>query len=169
MTLEEKITELKTQYDIIDVIELDQWHSMDYEFAQIWLDSEFRRIHRDEYADNQRILFIQRSGDIYVKNDNVGIILKNLQMVANEVDVSNFFIILLSNNPNLHQELGAVQKSSSDAILITGIYINEGASVPVIVKYHPSSKREIYQYGSSNPLKINLNLYQTIYEMRQPN
>ena len=157
MNFQEQITQLQNQYDVIDVIELDQWHSMDYETAQTWLDSEFRRMHRDEYANNQRMLFVQRSGDIYVKNDSLGLILKNLQIIANEVDVSNFFICVLSNNPNLDQELEIVQKISSDTTPITGIYVNEGVNVPVIVKHHPSGKKEIYQYGSSNPLKINLN------------
>jgi MoaA/NifB/PqqE/SkfB family radical SAM enzyme len=157
MTFQQQIDQLKKQYDVIEVIELDYWHSMSYEYAQIWLDSEFKRIHRDEYAGNQRILFIQRSGDIYVKNDNVGIILKNLQMVANKVDISNFFIILLSNNPNLSQELEFVTKISSDPISITGVYVDEGTNIPVVVKDHPTGHKEIYQYGSSAPLKISLN------------
>lgn len=157
MTFQEQIDQLKKQHDILAVIELDHWHSMSYEYAQIWLDSEFKRIHRDEYANNQRILFIQKSGDIYVKNDSVGLILKNLQIIANKVDVSNFFIIILSNNLNLNQELEFVTKISSDVIPITGMYVDEGTNVPVVVKHHPSGKKEIYQYGSSNPLKINLN------------
>ena len=65
--------------------------------------------------------------------------------------------MILSNNPNLNQELEHVKKISSDAIPITGIYVNEGTNIPVVVQHHPSSKKETYQYGSSNPLKINLN------------
>ena len=157
MTFQQQIDQLKTQYDIIDIIELDHWHSMSYEHAQVWLDSEFNRIHRDEYANDQRILFVQRSGDVYVKNDSVGLILKNLQIIANEIDVSNFFIIILSNNPALNQELEFVKKISSDTIPITGIHINDGTNVPVVVNHHPPSKKETYQYGSANPLKININ------------
>ena len=157
MKLEEKITQLKSQYDIIDTIELDHWHSMPYEHAQMWLNSEFKRIHRDEYADNQRILFIQRCGDVYVKNNSVGLILENLQIIANKIDVSNFFIVIVSNNKNLYQELEFISKISSDPIPINGIYVNEGNNIPKIVEHHPTSKKEIYQYGSANPLKINFN------------
>jgi organic radical activating enzyme len=157
MTFQEQIDQLKKQYDILEVVDLDHWHSMPYEHAQTWLELEFNRIHRDEYANNQRILFVQRSGDIYVKNNSVGLILKNLQITANEVDISNFFIVLLSNNPNLNQELEYVKKISSDVIPITGLYVNEGTNAPVVVQHHPSSKKETYQYGSSNPLKIDLN------------
>jgi MoaA/NifB/PqqE/SkfB family radical SAM enzyme len=156
MTFQKQIDQLKTQYEILEVIELDQWHTMSYENAQLWLQSEFKKIHRDEYTNNQRILFIQRSGDVYVKNNSVGLILKNLQIIANEVDVSNFFIIVLSNNTELNQELEFARKLSIDAIPITGIWVNDGANTPVVVDYHPSSKKEIYQYGSSNPLKISL-------------
>jgi hypothetical protein len=156
MTFQKQIDQLKTQNEILEVIELDQWHTMSYEHAQSWLQSEFKKIHRDEYTNNQRILFVQRSGDVYVKNNSVGLILKNLQIIANEVDVSNFFIIVLSNNTELNQELEFARKLSIDAIPITGIWVNDGANTPVVVDYHPSSKKEIYQYGSSNPLKISL-------------
>jgi len=157
MTFQEQIDQLKQQYNVIAVIELDQWHNLSYENAQLWLQSEFKKIHQNEYEPNHRILFIQRSGDVYVKNNSVGLILKNLQIIANEVDVSNFFIMILSNNPNLTQELEAINKISSDSVPINGIYVNEGANIPVVVEYHPSSRKEIYQYGSANPLKINLN------------
>lgn len=156
MTFQKQIDQLKTQYEILEVIELDQWHTMPYENAQSWLQSEFKKIHRDEYTNNQRVLFVQRSGDVYVKNNSVGLILKNLQIIADEVDVSNFFIIVLSNNPELNQELEFVRKLSTDDVPVTGIYVDDGANNPVIVDYHPLSKKEIYQYGSSNPLKISL-------------
>lgn len=156
MTFQKQIDQLKTQYEILEVIELDQWHTMSYEHAQSWLQSEFKKIHRDEYTNNQRILFVQRSGDVYVKNNSVGLILKNLQIIANEVDVSNFFIIVLSNNTKLTQELEFAWKLSTDSVPITGIYVNDGANTSVVVDYHPLSKKEIYQYGSSNPLKISL-------------
>ena len=156
MTFQEQITQLQTQHDIIGIIELDQWHGMSYEHAQTWLDSEFKKIYRNEYTVDQRILLVQRSGDIYQKNKSVGIILKNLQIIANEVDISNFFIILLSNNPNLNQELEFVQKISSDTVPITGIYVNEGTNVPIVINDHPSSEIAVYRYGSSTPLKINL-------------
>lgn len=156
MTFQKQIDQLKTQYEILEVIELDQWHTMSYENAQSWLQSEFKKIHRDKYTNNQRVLFVQRSGDVYVKNNSVGLILKNLQIIANEVDVSNFFIIVLSNNTELNQELEFARKLSTDAVPVTGIYVNDGANTPVVVDYHPLSKKEIYQYGSSNPLKISL-------------
>jgi organic radical activating enzyme len=157
MTFQEQIDQLKQQYNVIAVIELDQWHNLSYENAQLWLQSEFKKIRQNKHENNHRILFIQQSGDVYVKNDSVGLILKNLQIIANEVDVSNFFIMILSNNPNLTQELEAINKISSDSVPINGIYVNEGANIPVVVEYHPSSRKEIYQYGSANPLKINLN------------
>jgi len=156
MTFQQQIDQLQTQHDIIGTIELDHWHSMPYSHAQTWLDSEFKKIYRNEYNTNQRILIVQRSGDIYVKNKSVGIILKNLQMIANEVDISNFFIIILSNNPNLNQELEFVQKLNADPVPITGIYVNEGTNVPIVINDYPSDKLEVYQYGSSTPLKIDL-------------
>ena len=157
MTFEQQLKLLQNQFNIIEVVDLDQWHNYPYETAQSWLENELTRLHQSAYGHNQRIIFVQRQGDIYVKDNSVGLIIRNLQIIANEKDISNFFIILLSNNPNLEKELEGINAISQDPVPITGIYINEGNFTAKIVDTHPTSNKEIYQYGSANPLKINLN------------
>lgn len=157
MTFEQHLEQLKKQYSVLEVVDLDQWHTVQYDRAQIWLEDLCARLHRDEYENNQRIVFVQRQGDVYVKNNNVGLIIRNLQVLANEQDISNFFIILLSNNPNLMEELEFIKSISSDPVPITGIYCDEGISQAQILDLHPGSRKETYQYGSANPIKISLN------------
>jgi organic radical activating enzyme len=157
MTFEQHLEQLKKQYSVLEVVELDQWHTMRYDQAQIWLKDLCAKLHRDKYENNQRIVFVQRQGDIYVKNNNIGLIIRNLQVLANEQDISNFFIILLSNNPNLMEELEFIKSISSDPVPITGIYCDEGISQAQILDLHPGSRKETYQYGSANPIKISLN------------
>ena len=157
MTFNEQLELLGNQYDVIEIVDLDQWHNLSYESAQAWLDSEVARLHQPAYTDNQRIVFVQQQGDIYVKDNSVGLIIRNLQIIANERDISNFFIVLVSNNPRLEQELVFIKAISRDPVPITGIYVNEGEFTAKLIDYHPTSNKEIYQYGSANPLKINLN------------
>jgi organic radical activating enzyme len=157
MTFNEQLELLGNQYDVIEIVDLDQWHNLSYESAQAWLDSEVARLHQPAYTDNQRIVFVQQQGDIYVKDNSVGLIIRNLQIIANERDISNFFIVLVSNNPSLEQELVFIKAISRDPVPITGIYINEGEFTAKLIDHHPTSNKEIYQYGSVNPLKINLN------------
>jgi MoaA/NifB/PqqE/SkfB family radical SAM enzyme len=157
MTFDAQLEILRKQYDVIEIVDLDYCHRLSYELAQAWLDSELARLHQPVFANNQRIVFTQREGDVYVKNNSVGLLLRNLQIIANERDISNFFIILLSNNPNLTQELEFIKGISQDPVPITGIYVDEGDFAVKSIDKHPASNKEIYQYGSANPLKINLN------------
>jgi virulence-associated protein VapD len=156
MTFEQQLKLLQKQFDVVEVINLDQWHDYSYEAAQSWLESELARVYRPVYDHNQRIVFVQQQGDVYVKDNSVGLIIRNLQIIANEKDVSNFFIVLLSNNPNITKELEFINSISQDPVPITGIHIDEGDFTATIVDTHPTSLKEIYQYGSANPLKINL-------------
>jgi len=139
MTFNEQLELLGNQYDVIEIVDLDQWHNLSYESAQAWLDSEVARLHQPAYTDNQRIVFVQQQGDIYVKDNSVGLIIRNLQIIANERDISNFFIVLVSNNPSLEQELVFIKEISRDPVPITGIYINEGEFSAKLIDHHPTS------------------------------
>jgi hypothetical protein len=157
MNFEQHLEQLKKHYSVLEVVELDHWHTMSYNQAQVWLEDLCARLHRDEYENDQRIVFVQRQGDIYVKNNNIGLIVRNLQVLVNEQDISNFFIILLSNNPNLMEELKFIKSMSADPVPITGIYCDEGVSQAQVLDLHPGSRKETYQYGSANPIKISVN------------
>ncbi len=156
MNFDAQIANLKTQYDVLEVIDLDHWHTMDYEHAQAWLDDVCDKLYREEYTPNQRLIFVQRCGDVYVKSQSVGLILRNFQIILNEKDISNFFVILISNNPNLEKEISFIKSISLDPVAITALYCDHGAWTPKVLNQHPHSNKEHYQYGSANPIKISL-------------
>ena len=157
MNLQQQLEELKNQYDIVAVIDLDQWHTLDYEIAQDWLKQQCQAIYKDNYEPNQRIVFVQQQGDIYIKNESLGLILRNLQTTINEVDISNFFVTILSTNPRLQNELDSIKNISTDPVPVTGIVINGPTHEIKQVDRHPTSRKDEYHYGSSNPIKISLN------------
>ena len=157
MTFDQQLKLLNNQHRIVATVDLDQWHQYSYEQAQVWLESEVARLYQPAYDNDQRIVFVQQQGDVYVKDNTVGLIVRNLQIIANERDISNFFIVLLSNNPNLEKELEVIKAISLDPVPITGIYVDQGTYTAKTINTHPNSTKEIYQYGSANPLKINLN------------
>ena len=148
--------QLAQQFEVLSVVDLDQWHTMDYETAQQWLISQCESLHRDQYQDNQRLVFQLTQGDYYVADSRVGLILRNLQIVLNEVDISNFFVVFMSPNPNLMAELDIIRRISSDSVPITGVSV-QGEWNIISLAQHPVSRKEIYQYGSLNPVKIDLN------------
>jgi MoaA/NifB/PqqE/SkfB family radical SAM enzyme len=155
MHITEQINNLHKQYEIVGTIDLGQWTD-DYESSTRWLIHECQRLHRLEYEVNQRIVFIHTK-DYYVKNeDQSGLILKNLQIALNEVDISNFFAVVVSTNPALATEMEYLNNISADTVPVE-YYGCDGEYQQVSLDKHPFSRREQYQYGSSNPIKINLN------------
>lgn len=149
----EKIAKDRT---ILAVVDLDHWHQIDYESAQNWLLMRCQELHRVEYNHTECLVFTLTRGDFYVKDATVGLILRNLQIILNEVDISNFFIQIVSTNPNLEHELSIIKNISLDPTPVTG-HILPGPFLRTQLETHPMSKKEIYQYGSLNPIKINLN------------
>ena len=148
------INNLKEQYDIVDIVDLDLWNQK-YEQSQQWLEHHCQKLHKDVFLPNERIVFVH-SKDFYVQKDTVGLILKNLQIILNEIDISNAFAILVSSNPNIDNEIEHINKISQDPVPVTVIKSSGDFSKITLVR-PPTSLKEIYQYGSVNPIKINLN------------
>ena len=155
MHITEKIKNLHQQYDIVGTIDLNQWTD-DYESSTRWLIHECQKLHRIQFETTQRIIFTHIK-DYYVKNeDQSGLILKNLQIALNEVDISNFFAVVVSTNPNISKEMEYLNCISADIVPVE--YDScDGEYTRIELDKHPFSRREQYQYGSSNPIKINLN------------
>jgi organic radical activating enzyme len=152
-TIEQQLTQINQQYNIVATVDLDHW-STDYNQAKTWLKDTLAHLRKDIYAPNERILFtITR--DYFVAGDTTGLIVKNLQVLLNEIDISNFFVIILSTNPKLITELEMLAEISQDQVPISGITC-AGEFTEITLDNHPHSYQEIYQYGSANPIKIKL-------------
>jgi MoaA/NifB/PqqE/SkfB family radical SAM enzyme len=158
MIIAQAIEDLKQQYNVLSVIDLDHWHTMSFTDAQAWLEQQCKQVHAAEYQPNDRIVFVQTQGDIYVKKQQLGQIVRNLQIVLSEVDISNWFVVLISSNPAVCTELeSARQLLPACETPITGIYAAGKPWQPKIIDQHPHTINEMYKYGSVNPLKISLN------------
>lgn len=147
------VDSLRQYYDVVAVVDLDQWPDS-YDRAQQWLKETLQGIHRHEYQSDQRIVFTM-TGDQYVVDHPVGLVLRNLVTLVNEIDISAFFVIVVSTNPDLEQELAWVNQGSSDTVAIKGQRV-DGPWQRQQLDRHPSSLKEKYQYGSLNPIKIQL-------------
>lgn len=148
------INNLKEQYNVVDIIDLDKW-DQNYQQSQIWLEHQCRRVHQDIFAPNDRIVFLH-SKDYYSSEADIGYILKNLQIMLNEVDISNSFVIIISTNPSIDSEIEYINNISSDPVPVTVISSDDNFS-KILLTRPPVSRKETYQYGSMNPMKININ------------
>ena len=159
MTLEEKINELKSQYDVIAVIDLDPWHDLHEDDKKYWMRQILSPIYQDTYLNNQRIIFKTLRGDVYANEQSpAGQLITQLQRRLNEIDISNFFVILLTNDVTMRDAyLSHYQTFSLDPIPFTvDLYSTEITERRLQDKMTKKSKLSSFQYTHLDPLKIDI-------------
>jgi organic radical activating enzyme len=150
-----QIEQLNTQYNIVGTVDLDLWHTMPYDAAQRWLISAVKRLWQEEFNSTDRLVFTNLTGDVYVKDHPLGLIMQNLQIALNKQDISNFFVIVASSNPDIEQQLDLAQAISTDPVRLTAVHV-AGDHRPQLLDKHPANNNEVYHYGSTDPNKISL-------------
>jgi organic radical activating enzyme len=151
-SIQHTVQELADQYQLVSVIDLDYWVQGDYQQNKETLLHSIKLVYQAEYANNQRIVFTQ-THDVAV-NDR-SIVLSNLLLTLNEVDVSSFFVIVVSTNFNITEQIAALHALSQDPVGISAVAAQGEYRVKTLEQM-PYSKKEIYQYGSLNPIKVGL-------------
>ena len=158
MTLQEKIAKLKTQYDIVAEINLDLCYDMSEFHAKVWFRKIMSKIHKEEYSPNERIIFTLTRGDVYADNEVVaGAVITQFQKILNEIDISNYFVILLTNDATIPAAyLQAQSTISSDPVPIT-IILYETTITEKNIGTSKVSNVHTFDYNSLLPMKISLN------------
>lgn len=116
MTFDEKVAEYKSKFDVLAIIDLDHWHKVKIYQRDPWLRDALQPLHQPAYQNNQRILFkVTRCKDITA-------ILNLLQHWLFIVDISNFFAVVLSNDPEVRNRW---QPGSSTSDVTFDVYHSE--------------------------------------------
>lgn len=149
------IEQLKTQYNVLAVIDLDQTDAMGYSNMQDWLREQCQSLYMPVFAPADKIIFTYTK-DTYVNDDKIGLLIRNLQITLMAVDISTAFVTVVSTNPGLNQELKLTRAMGNIDLVINGIVVNGQWDKKIVNKY-PSSIREMYDYDSLNPLKMSIN------------
>jgi hypothetical protein len=144
----------------VGTIDLAQFNCDNYDASKTWLRNQLQDLRKDRFENNERIVILHQH-DYYVEHSEVGLILKNLQVLLNEQDISSCFIQLHSTNVNIESELALVQVDSSDINCMEFQSIN-GIYDRILIDKYPYSRQEQYQYGSANPIKISLNSLESV-------
>jgi len=152
MNIDDQLVKLKSMYNVVDVVNLNQWNKT-FQEGRNWLEHICRSLHKDSYQNNERIIFVHQS-DFYTDKLSTGVILRNLQIILNSVDISNFFVAIVSTNPEIEKEWQSVGELSKDLVPLT-FYPADGEFIKNVIKdYLP--RNETYRYGSSDPINIRL-------------
>jgi len=159
MTLEEKITELRSKYDVLAVIDLDPWHDQNEYDKKPWLRQIISPAHRDSYLNNQRVVFTTSQGDVYENIESrTGKLIAQLQRRLQEIDISNFFVILLTNDSTMRDAYVAHhQDLSQDSVPFkVEVYADEITQRQLQDKKSKKIKPGSYQYTHLDPMRIDI-------------
>ena len=102
MSLENVLLELQQKYDCSDPIYLSNFFEPN---GDKWLHSKLTELYQPVYNNNYRLVVIQDCTDQYNYGDLPGMVITTLQKYASQIDISNSFILLLTGNQNIAQEL----------------------------------------------------------------
>lgn len=109
LSTQEQIQILNSTFQIVDIIDCN---FIDLEQAKIELHEKFQKNYKPAYDNDERIIIIIKK-DYYSYPGDSGKLLGILQHTLQEIDISNFFVCLLSTNPDVFQEYNDVHKNVS--------------------------------------------------------
>ena len=138
MTLDEKISEYSLKYNVLSTVDLDHVQTLKIYQQDPWFRDTLQVLHQDQYEDNQRIIFTLTG------SDDSSTILKKLQYWLFKTDITNFFVVLLTNDLDIKQ----YWESENDKTTITFDYYQANDTTTKIDK-----KPTRYQYNSTDLVK----------------
>lgn len=105
--IDQTIAELQTLYDTPVPYYLSNFYQAN---GDKHLYNFLTSVYQPEYKNNFRILIVQDCADIYNYSDLPGGAICALQKYVAQIDISNFFILVISGNKNISTELKQVQR-----------------------------------------------------------
>jgi len=133
-------------------IDLAPFLTLPYAQARDLLVSQLHSLYRSHYTPDQRIT-VSHSGDLYVKDrPRRGIVLGLLVQLLRETDITPSFVQLHTSNPQVDLELAQLSQGTypMEIVRVTGDFQR------VQLATAPYSRQEQYQYGSANPVRVDL-------------
>ena len=145
------------EYKILAEIDLDPWHNKPMVERKIWLRQVIQQQYKPVFAPEDRIVFVLAAGDIYHdEQTEIGSFICEFQSCLNEVDISNYFVVLRTGDSLLKSSYEKYFKElSTDPDPIT-IIIDNSMTTDKQIKTEKTSVKSHYNYNSKIPIKIDI-------------
>lgn len=127
-----------TNYNIVDTILFSE--------SLTNIRKKFESIRKDVFDPNDRIVIEQDIIDTYPYIDGPGVKLIEIQKIINRVDISNCFILLVTSNQNVSDEIEfitkfySIDKTPINALVVEGDYKKE------VKKYSDTSCQKLWNH-----------------------
>jgi MoaA/NifB/PqqE/SkfB family radical SAM enzyme len=152
------IAQLQKQYCILAQVDLNPWHKETTISRTTWLTRIMHELHRPVFEQDQRIVFTLSIGDLYDNElSETGVFIREFQLCLNSVDISNYFVILITSDMVLKTAYeNTYQTFSTDTVPIT-IIIDPEMTYQKQIKPAKVDAKPGYNYNGREPLKIDIN------------
>ena len=100
--MDKTIANLQTLYNTVGPYYLSDFYKPD---GSKRLHDFLTSVYQPAYENNFRIIVVQDCVDIYDYQDLPGNAITALQKYASQIDISNFFIVVVTGNKNIKTEL----------------------------------------------------------------
>jgi radical SAM protein with 4Fe4S-binding SPASM domain len=139
MSLTSILLDLQQKYDCSEPLYLSNFFQPD---GKKWLYDKLTTLYQPVYHNNYRLLVVQDCADQYDYVDLPGIAVTTLQQYASQIDISNSFILLITNNQNITNELDQVRKLySTDVFPIQHQVVDQ---LPIFLPTTGTSKQDTF-------------------------
>lgn len=134
MNIEQCIDQLKSQFDVLGIVNCDNYHEQ-----SIDLYTCVKNLHKESYSSSERLIFVITK-DTYKQDSNAGLVLQGLQAMLNDIDISNFFVCLVTTNSDAEKEYQWVLDNVSSDKVPANVYSCSGS----YIKQHASNSASPY-------------------------
>jgi hypothetical protein len=84
---------------------------------------ELAGLKRDKFEPNYKFIFLHYDTDFYLSPNAPGILMTNLQLILKELDIPNYFCLIITNHDRLSKELEYVRVSfTNESVPIANIF-----------------------------------------------
>ena len=113
---------LRKRYNVLDIINL-----LHFDHDPILLYNRLASLYKEYYEPNDRIIILHFDADYYIEANNhlPGFTISNLQLILNELNIPNQFVLLFTVYNNIGAELITAQK----------LYSRDSISLPYVICY----------------------------------
>jgi hypothetical protein len=102
------LEEVLKKYFIFDKI----FNLLHYDYDMKELHVELSQLRQDSYKENYRFIFLLEDTQYYITNDRPGLTLLNLQRILQDLDISNYFCLILTTQ-NIAWQLKQLRKQET--------------------------------------------------------
>jgi radical SAM protein with 4Fe4S-binding SPASM domain len=148
-TLQALLDSYAQQYNTT-VVNLDPWYDQDIISQSTWLKNIISSLHKDVFENNEKIIFT-----VTKRNTLTDVLMPELQFYLNQIDISNYFVAVLTNSRDHIADLIQASTSNHDPIPVS-YDLFDNIEVEIVTSNVNFDTRKDYGYSYNSKIPLGL-------------